>query len=464
MEPLTFVRSLGPGARATIPPMQHDRRATPLRRSRRAWSTLVAIAVAAAACGSPGPSGTIVPSPSGANPTGSATSPSNAPSPVSSADLSALYDQINGQVRDIRGLAEKSPTQPTILSPQQMGELLTKQLDEESPPALVAAYERLYHALGVLPKDAKLTEVYGDLLESQVAGLYVPTDKKLYVVSKGGGVGPLEKVLYSHEYTHALQDQNFNLVNFQPDSLADQSDRQLARQALVEGDAYVTMTYWLQQHLAPGEMSVVLGAGNDQEAQEALKKIPPLIASQILFAALEGTVWALGIQIQGGFAAIDAAYATPPESTEQVLHADKWASREAPIDVKLPADLGSKLGAGWSVGLQDTFGEHQLGVWISGAVPTGGLPEPPPAAVVGWGGDRMALLDGPDGAWAVVFRTEWDSDADAAEFETGIAPKVAAAGGPGRVLPGEGGRVRWIVIGSDDAVLARVAGVLGLAG
>ena len=467
MEPLTFDGSFGPGARATIPPMQHDRRATPLRRSRRAWSCLVAIAMAAAACGSPGPSGpsgTPSSSPSSSTPAASATTASSGPSPLSSADLSALYDQINGQVRDIRGLAEKSPTQPTILSPAEMGALLTKQLDTESPPALVAAYERLYHALGVLPKDAKLTEVYGDLLESQVAGLYVPTDKKLYVVSKGGGVGPLEKVLYSHEYTHALQDQNFNLVAFQPDTLADQSDRQLARQALVEGDAYVTMTYWLQQHLGPGEMAVVLGAGNDPQAQEALKKIPPLIASQILFAALEGTVWALGVQIQGGFPAIDAAFAHPPDSTEQILHPEKWASREQPIDVKLPADLATKLGAGWSIGLQDTFGEHQLGVWISGAVPTGGLPEPPPAAVVGWGGDRMALLDGPAGSLAVVFRTEWDTEADAAEFEAGVAPRVAAAAGPGQLLPGEGGRVRWIVIGSDDATLGRVAGVLGLAG
>jgi hypothetical protein len=446
--------------------MHDERRASPLRRPRRAWVSLLTIAIVAAACGSPGPSGTLspAPSPSGPPATPSAISPSSGSSPLSSADLSALYDQINGQVRDIRGLAEKSRTQPTILSPAEMGALLTKQLEAESPPALVAAYERLYHALGVLPKDAKLSEVYGDLLESQVAGLYVPTDKKLYVVSKGGGVGPLEKVLYSHEYTHALQDQNFNLIDFQPDSLADQSDRQLARQALVEGDAYVTMTYWLQQHLAPGEMSVVLGAGNDPAAQEALKKIPPLVAAQILFAALEGTVWALGIQIRGGFPAIDAAYADPPQSTEQVLHADKWASREPPIDVKLPADLATKLGPGWSVGLQDTFGEHQLGVWITAAVPTGGLPEPPPAAVVGWGGDRMALLDGPDGTWAVVFRTEWDSDADAAEFETGIAPKVAAAGGPGRVLPGEGGRVRWIVIGSDDPTLNRLAGALGLAG
>jgi hypothetical protein len=440
--------------------MLHHRRA----RSRRAPLVAVLIAIVAGCGSTTPPSGSPPPSPSAAAPSTSPVAPSTAPSAIPSADLGAIYAQINGQVRQIRGLDEKTPVQPTILSKDEMAALLTKQLDAETPPAILGAYERLYHALGVLPEDQKLTDVYGDLLESQVAGLYVPTDKKLYVVSKGGGVGAIEKVYYSHEYTHALQDQNFDLQEFQPDSLADQSDRQMARQALVEGDAYVTMTYWLQQHLGPAEMGEILAAGNDQQAQDALKKIPPLIAAQILFAALDGTVWALGLQAQGGFAAINAAFADPPDSTEQILHPDKWASREQPVDVKLPADLTKRMGGGWSVGLQDTFGEHQLGVWISAAVPTGGLPLAPPAGAVGWGGDRMALLDGPNGSWAVVFRTEWDSTADAAEFETAIAPRVAEAAGPGQVLPGEGGAVRWIVIGSDDAVLGKLAGVLGLAG
>jgi hypothetical protein len=449
--------------------MPHDRLAAARRRPRR---TLVAAGLAlvlvAVGCDATKPSGSIGPSASPSSVTSSSpaatTSASAGASASISPELAKTYRDINAQVREIRGLQEKQPVTPTILSKAQMATLLEQQLNADSPPELLSAYERLYHAMGVLPKDQHLADVYVDLLESQVAGLYVPTDKKLYVVSEAGEVGPLEKVFYSHEYTHALQDQNHDLDGFQPDSLKDQSDRQLARQALVEGDAYVTMTYWLQQHLTSSEMQVVLNNSQDQAAQEALKRIPPIVASQIVFAALEGTVWVLGLQLQGGFAAVDAAFDDPPESTEQVLHADKWASREPPIDVQLPADLATRLGSGWSVGLQDTFGEHQLGVWISAAVPTGGLPTPPPEAVAGWGGDRVALLDGPDGRWAVALKTQWDADKDAAEFEAGIAKRVAEAGGPGQVLPGEGGRVRWIVIGSDDATLGQVANALGLAG
>ena len=76
----------------------------------------------------------------------------------------------------------------------------------------------------------------------------------------------------------------------------------------------------------------------------------------------------------------------------------------------------------------------------------------------------MALLDGPNGQWAIVLKTAWDTANDAAEFEAAIAPRVAQAGGPGKVLPGEGDTVRWVVIGSDDQTLAKTANVLGLAG
>jgi hypothetical protein len=175
------------------------------RSRRRPLLPTVALTLLLAACGSSTgtPSPSLAPAPS-VGP--SATAPGSVePSPQSSAALADVYAQINAQVQAIRGLKEKQPVQPTIVSREEMTAILKKQNDTEEPPALLSAYERLYHGMGVLPKADKLADVFLDLLSSQVGGLYVPSDKKLYVVSKVGGVGPLEKFLYSHEYTHALR-------------------------------------------------------------------------------------------------------------------------------------------------------------------------------------------------------------------------------------------------------------------
>lgn len=101
------------------------------------------------------------------------------------------------------------------------------------------------------------------------------------------------------------------------------------------------------------------------------------------------------------------------------------------------------------------MGEHQIGIWLgtTGAKAAGG-----------WGGDRIALLAGPDDAWAIAWRTVWDTAADAAEFEVAAGAAVKTAGGPGSVLPGAGGKTRWVVIGTDARVLEVVANALGLAG
>ena len=83
-----------------------------------------------------------------------------------------------------------------------------------------------------------------------------------------------------------------------------------------------------------------------------------------------------------------------PESTEQILHPEKYAANEAPVAVTLPADLATQLGTGWTVPLTDTFGEFQTAIWLRGA----GVDEPAASdAAAGWGGDRLAVINGPDG-------------------------------------------------------------------
>jgi hypothetical protein len=428
---------------------------------RRALCVAIGLVLIGCSPAQPTPS----PSPSlTASPSGSAA-PSASPTPLSSEELTAIYLKINGEVQAIRGLEEKEPVVPAVVSPAELAEHLKKVVKRDNPPEVLDAYDRLYKAMGLMPEGASLADVYVDLLESQVAGTYDPKEKKLYVISKSGTVGPFEKSIYAHEYEHALQDQHFDL-EADAEALKDNSDRGMAWQATFEGDAYLLGTLWTFQELTPFELMDLLGKSEDPEAMAALARIPPIVVTQVLFAAIQGVTWISQEYALGGWPAVDAIFRDAPVSTEQILHPEKWASREPPIVVDIPDDLAARLGAGWTKGLEDTFGEQQFSVWLTGKVDIAQSlsPPAPPAAAAGWGGDRLALLDGPGETWAVVIKTEWDTAADAAEFETSIAPLVEKAGGPGQVLPGEGGTVRWIVIGSDDATLGSVAGALGLAG
>ncbi len=421
------------------------------RPSRRRALALFVVPLLVWACGSTTPLATPSTTPS-ASPT---LAPTTEPTPATSEDLAAVYAQINSQVQAIRGLDELKPIVAKIVSREELDDVLRTSFARDYPAARMAADEVLYKGLGLLPADAKLSDVYLDLLESQVAGLYDPTTESLYVLSKEGAVGPSERFFYSHEYDHALQDQHFDLEKFQKD-VEGHADRLMARQALLEGDAYLTMTLWLQANMTPADIGEILAQANDPEVQAALQRIPPIVQAQILFAATQGTLFVTIQQGNGGWTAIDQAFSDPPESTEQIMHPDKWTAREAPITVDLPGDLAARMGKGWSVGLEDTWGEQQLGIWLGGTRQA--------AAAEGWGGDRITLLQGPDGASAIAWHTVWDSATDAREFETAAEAALGNLTGKGSVLPGEGGTTRWVVIGSSAAVLGKLAGVLGLAG
>jgi hypothetical protein len=279
------------------------------------------------------------------------------------------------------------------------------------------------------------------------------------VVSKDGGIGPAEEITYAHEFTHALQDQRFNLKELMGEDF-DQSDRQMARAAVVEGDATLLMSLWAQQNLTAAELGEV-AATTDPASQAVLDRMPAILKDPLLFPYTQGLTIALTAFTQGGgFAGVDALYADPPASTEQVLHPEKLEAREAPVAVTFPDDLAARLGDGWKVSMQDTFGELLLGIVLK----EGGADAPLDAAA-GWGGDRLALVEGPGGEVAVVLETAWDTSGDADEFAAALDPmaaKLQAAGRSASVLRPSDGRV-VLVSATDADTMGRIANALGLA-
>jgi len=426
---------------------------------RRPLALVVAAALFAAACGNPAPTASPTPSPTAAPtsaPPTSSPAASAAASPLPSGAVDALFDTIESQVVAVRGLPATNVKRETI-DAAALKTFNAKSFDEDNPPEYIAANERMYKAFGLMPEDQSLRKTFLDLIDSQVAGFYRPTDKTLYVVSRTGSINGADKITFAHEYDHALQDANFAVFKDQK-TLLDESDHALARAAIYEGDATLLMAMWAGANLSAAEFADVQAAGSDPEALAILARTPQVLVEGLLFPYTAGQAFVLPVQQSGSWKAVDALYDDMPVSTEQILHPDKYRAGEKPVAVKMPATLAADMGKGWNEAIQDTFGEFQLGVWLR---ESGVRASDAAAAAAGWGGDRLAVLDGPSGAWAVVLRSTWDSTDDAKAFQQAAGQAVADGPTAGTVIVK--GRDVTVVFASGGAILDRAASVAGFA-
>ncbi len=382
---------------------------------------------------------------------GVAESPNAGESPSIAAEIEEQIVAVEQTVPVIRRLEPTRAVSHRIIDPSALSRELAAMFEMDNPPELVAAQESLLKRLGLLPAEANLDTEVLQLLTEQVAAYYRPDTNEFVIVNRTGRFGPVDRVTVAHEYTHALQDQNFDLEKVQAADPGE-SDRGLARTALIEGDATLLMSLWAQANLDFEELGEIMGQALDPGVQATLADVPPVLCRQLLFPYQQGLTFALELFNGGGWDAINEAYRDPPDTTEQILHPDKYASREAGVDVVLP-DLSRRVGAGWRRALDDTMGELFLQVWSE----QGQDMQAAAVSASGWGGDRIAMYEGPGEAWAITWDTRWDTAGDASEFAaagTAVLGKLPAGG---RIAgTGAGDRVT-ILLANDDVTLRRFA-------
>lgn len=390
-----------------------------MRHPRLPFVLAAVLAVVLAACSSsPSPTPPAAPS--------SAPAPTSAASPAgpsaAPADPATVYAAIAGQVEQIRGLQPTADVAPAILDQATLVKNLTADFDKSNPASAIKQSQEELVALGLLPAGTDLRATILAFQAGQVLGYYSPDEKKLFVVSRAGGIGATQRLTYAHEFTHQLQDQHFDLKALGMDA-TDQGDRSLGRLSLVEGDAVSVQTTWMTTELTKDELAQVLADALDPGAMAALQNAPPILRETSLFPYTAGLAFVQGLMSSGGYGAVNAAFANPPASTEQILHPEKYAAHEAPVDVSIPGGLTALLGAGWTEAGRDTLGEEYLRVWLGQL----GASQQAFAAAAGWGGDRLALFEGPSGATQLVVVTAWDTATDADEFASALGV-VGSAG------------------------------------
>jgi hypothetical protein len=388
------------------------------------------------------------------------------------------------QVAKLRRLPSLRAVEVAIESPAQMRARMEQELDEDLRPGELEDLAFTWALLGLAPPDLPLRSLLLSVLEDAVGGYYAPKDRRLVIVDRplaGAGAAEaltLERMVVAHELVHALQDQHFDLQRLTERDMED-GDALLAIQALVEGDASYAMLYRVMPDpdlIPPQQLAVVVGLGRGAQAGEPGTPIgdaPRALLDPLVFPYTDGLLFAQRVKLTGkDWSAIDAAYARPPLSTEQILHPERYLGESPDWPTRALLDRPETwLGDGWRVAGSETMGELGVALLLSESAP-GVAAE---AAAAGWDGDRLVVWrDGTRGAAAWV--STWDTEADAVEFAEAATALARAlrpaarwrtdgAGTTGREkdrhhrIARDGVRVTWLLDVPSRAVEAVIDGL-----
>ena len=327
---------------------------------------------------------------------------------------------IEQQTSELRGLPFKNPVKYKMIERTELRRVLVEKVKEQYTEQELHNYSRTLATIGLVPEGTDLLDIIVSLYNEQVAAFYAPEERALYTFKDLVFSSNLYKMLLSHELTHALQDQNFDLQKF-PLKIKDNDDLALATSALVEGDATVVMTRWYVENIDPAKMLGDLGAILGQNTAK-LREAPPYLREMLLFPYQQGQQFAMTLFTSGGTGAIDAAFRNPPTCTKDILHPEKFLRHHAtPEHLELPR-VESK---DWRLIGNNVLGEFGTRFILGQAM---GAYDAQVLAQ-GWNGDRYQVYErGTNGPTALVWATAWEDEQQAGEFEDAYKKAVAKRG------------------------------------
>jgi len=357
------------------------------------------------------------------------------------AELEAETASILKDLDQMRGESFLRPVEVKLASKQDLLEYVLQRSEETYPPERMAADETIGKMLGVLAPELDLMQTTLALLESQVGGFYDPASESFSLMEqfpKG-----IAAAILSHELDHALDDQLFD-IDGTLEEFMEVTDRAAAFWCVVEGSGQNVGTMWVLGNMDRVDLESF--ATFQAETQHGLDEAPQWLWKPLLAAYLQGSSFLVrksgvlaGSTVPAKSADIRTAFESPPRSTEQVLHPEKyWEPEHADEPLEVGFDT-SALPAGWEVLREDVLGELLLAIVTTTPAERASLDLSDPAAMLGmrftnelasgWGGDRVILLANEE-ARVMRLVTVWDTERDAAEFYGGmthLVPNIRAA-------------------------------------
>jgi hypothetical protein len=384
--------------------------------------------------------------------------------PVPSAEA-AIFAQIKDQVAQVRELPWLAPLDIQVSPDADFVRQLNAVVARDQHLDRMYGDSETLKVLKLIPNNTDYNKVYKDLLGAAVLGFYDPKTKKL-LVRASGTLTPEQRITVAHEMDHALTDQHFQ---FGPatDVLdkADKQEQSTGFTGLLEGDAKTLEALWAQKFLTATERQQASGeTGGSTSA--VLKRTPPFILDTLYWPYSAGKDFVVSRWRTGGWAAVNAAYKRPPDSTQVVNHPELYSAGKTWAAPVIP-DMAA--GTGCAPVRTGTAGEFTMTELLQMYLTAGTATK----ASANWNGDSFSTVHCGS---ARGFVDRWVSDSNSAgalaaaladwsqkwsgSFKApGPDGSFSGSAGSGRIVQ-TGPRVD-LVLGDDPATVAKLSAALG---
>jgi len=333
--------------------------------------------------------------------------------------LTRAIDESIAFIEATRGVKFKERPKVEVLDDAAFRQTVNQEFDSETDP--LRAEGKLLTALGLVEPGTDVVSAQRELLGAGVLGFYDPVTKRLVV--RAGGVTPLARVVITHELTHALDDQLYNLNRPDLDKATDETG--FAFHMLAEGSAkYVENLFRAQLPAADraGAEREETRMGMDQI--QALSTVPPILLTLLQAPYPLGEALIGEIVKQGGVAAIGLAFAKLPTTSEQGFEPPKYTASEGAVPVaEPPADAKAELDGTLGTLILDAMVSDEFDQLTELA--TGPALD---SGVDGWSGDHFVLWD-QGGVPCVRADIKMDDPRQRQGLQTGLAAWSDRVGG-----------------------------------
>lgn len=329
-------------------------------------------------------------------------------------DLAAQIDSITRELTEISGFRQLKKIAYQRISREQVAQLLEQRVKENIQPEELRAEELALKKLGFVPPDFDLKKMTLELLSEQAAAFYDFRKKKLLLVDTGSELAARSALV--HELAHALADQHVNLEKFVERARQD-DDRSLARLAVMEGQATWLMAEYLAhrtgQSLKDSPVLVrTMSRMTELGAAEypVFERSPLYLKETLVFPYSKGMLFQHAVIEKLGSAAFAEVFRRPPESSQQILHPEKYLARVQPVACEPPSPSARR---GYRALAEGSMGELDHSILLRQYATA----EDAEAVAPAWRGGNYQLLEEKGGARVLLaYASEWDSPETAQRF------------------------------------------------